>query len=92
MTEFGRTPFLTAQEFQDLGYAMVIWPVSHLRVAAKAWEQLYAQIAAEGGTQNALDRMQTRAELYATIGYHRYEELDASLVKTVIPTGMPQKA
>lgn len=92
MTEFGRTPFLTAQEFQDLGYAMVIWPVSHLRVAAKAWEQLYAQIAAEGGAQNAVDRMQTRAELYATIGYHKYEELDASLVKTIIPTGMPQKA
>ncbi|WP_027283919.1 methylisocitrate lyase [Rubritepida flocculans] len=91
MTEFGRTPFLTAQEFEALGYAMVIWPVSHLRVAAKAWEQLYAQIAAEGGAHNALDRMQTRAELYATIGYHAYEELDASLVKTVIPEGMPQR-
>jgi methylisocitrate lyase len=91
MTEFGRTPFLTAQEFQELGYAMVIWPVSHLRVAAKAWEQLYAQIAAEGGAHNALDRMQTRAELYATIGYHAYEELDASLVRTVIPEGMPQR-
>ncbi|MCX8134157.1 MAG: methylisocitrate lyase [Roseococcus sp.] len=91
MTEFGRTPFLTAQEFEELGYAMVIWPVSHLRVAAKAWEQLYAQIAAEGGAHNAVDRMQTRAELYATIGYHAYEELDASLVRTVIPEGMPQR-
>ena len=90
MTEFGRTPFLTAEEFQALGYAMVIWPVTHLRVAAKAWEQLYAQIAAEGGAQNAVDRMQTRAELYATIGYHQYEELDASLVRTIIPTAMPQ--
>jgi methylisocitrate lyase len=90
MTEFGRTPFLTADEFQALGYAMVIWPVSHLRVAAKAWERLYAQIAAEGGAQNAVDRMQTRAELYATIGYHQYEELDASLVRTIIPTAMPQ--
>jgi methylisocitrate lyase len=37
-----------------------------------------------------LDRMQTRAQLYATIGYHDYEALDASLVKTVIPEGMPQ--
>ena len=90
MTEFGRTPFLTAQEFQDLGYAMVIWPVSHLRVATKAMEQLYAAIRTDGGTQNMLDRMQTRAELYETIGYHTYEALDASLVKTVIPEGMPQ--
>jgi methylisocitrate lyase len=90
MTEFGRTPFLTAEEFQALGYAMVIWPVTHLRIAAKAWDGLYAQIAAEGGAQNAVDRMQTRAELYETIGYHAYEELDASLVRTVIPTAMPQ--
>ncbi|MBS7811694.1 methylisocitrate lyase [Roseococcus pinisoli] len=92
MTEFGRTPFLTAEEFQALGYSMVIWPVSHLRVAAKAWEQLYTQIAKDGGAQNAVDRMQTRAELYETIGYHKYEELDASLVRTVIPTAMPQRS
>ncbi|MBB3898820.1 methylisocitrate lyase [Roseococcus suduntuyensis] len=90
MTEFGRTPFFTAAEFESMGYSMVIWPVSHLRIAAKAWEKLYAQIAAEGGTQGALDRMQTRAELYATIRYHEYEELDASLVRTIIPEGMPQ--
>lgn len=90
MTEFGRTPFLTAQEFQDLGYAMVIWPVSHMRVANKAMEELYATIRQTGGTMAKLDRMQTRAELYAAIGYHDYESLDASLVKTVIPEGMPQ--
>lgn len=92
MTEFGRTPFFTAQEFQDFGYSMVIWPVSHLRIANKAMEGLYNQIKAEGGTHNAIGRMQTRAELYETIGYHKYEELDASLVKTVIPTGMPQRS
>ncbi|MFL1461840.1 methylisocitrate lyase [Roseococcus sp. DSY-14] len=91
MTEFGRTPFFTAAEFQEMGYAMVIWPVSHLRVAAKAWEELYAQVAAEGGTHGAVERMQTRAELYATIGYHAYEELDASLVRTVVPQAMPQR-
>ena len=90
MTEFGRTPFLTAQEFQELGYAMVIWPVSHLRVANKAMGELYAAIAKDGGTQNMLGRMQTRAELYETIGYHAYESLDSSLVKTIIPQGMPQ--
>lgn len=92
MTEFGRTPFFTAAEFEAMGYAMVIWPVSHLRVAAKAMDQLYAEIRDEGGTHNALPRMQTRAELYATIGYHDYEALDASLVRTVVPSGMPQEA
>src|SRR5205823_13691229 len=79
MTEFGRTPFFTASEFEAMGYAMVIWPVSHLRVAAKAMEGLYASIRKEGGTHAMVDRMQTRAELYATIGYHAYEALDASL-------------
>jgi methylisocitrate lyase len=90
MTEFGRTPFFTAQEFEDLGYAMVIWPVSHLRVAARAMEELYAAINRDGGTMNMLDRMQTRAQLYATIKYHEYEALDSSLIQTVIPEGMPQ--
>ncbi len=90
MTEFGRTPFFTASEFEAMGYKMVIWPVSSLRVANKAQEDLYAAIKRDGGTQNMVDRMQTRAELYATIGYHDYEALDASIVTTVIPTAMPQ--
>ena len=61
---------------------MVIWPVSSLRVANKAQEQLYAAIKRDGGTQNVVDRMQTRAELYATIDYAGYEALDASIVST----------
>ena len=90
MTEFGRTPFFTAAEFQAMGYRMVIWPVSSLRVANKAQAELYAAIRRDGGTQGMVDRMQTRAELYATIGYHEYEALDASIVTTVIPQGIPQ--
>ena len=90
MTEFGRTPFFTAAEFQEMGYRMVIWPVSSLRVANKAQAELYAAIRRDGGAQAMLDRMQTRAELYAAIGYHDYEALDASIVTTVIPEGMPQ--
>jgi len=92
MTEFGRTPFFTASEFQDMGYRMVIWPVSSLRVANKAQEELYAAIKRDGGTHKLLDRMQTRAELYATIDYAGYEALDASIVSTVVPRGMPQRA
>ena len=51
-----------------------------------------AAIRRDGGTQGMLERMQTRAELYAAIGYHDYEALDASIVKTVVPQGMPQEA
>jgi methylisocitrate lyase len=91
MTEFGRTPFFTASEFEAMGYRMVIWPVSAFRVANKAQARLYAAIKRDGGTQNMIGEMQTRAELYAMIGYHEYEALDASIVQTVIPQGMPQR-
>jgi methylisocitrate lyase len=91
MTEFGRTPFFTASEFEEMGYKMVIWPVSSLRVAARAQEKLYAAIRRDGGTQNMVDHMQTRKELYETIKYFDYEALDASIVQTVIPQGMPQR-
>jgi methylisocitrate lyase len=90
MTEFGRTPFFTAAEFEAMGYRMVIWPVSSLRVANKAQEDLYASIRRDGGAHKMIDRMQTRAELYATIGYDRYEALDHSIVSTIVPQGMPQ--
>jgi methylisocitrate lyase len=91
MTEFGRTPFFTAAEFESMGYRMVIWPVSALRVAARAQEQLYAAIRRDGGAQTMIERMQSRAELYATIDYAEYEALDASIVATVVPHGMPQR-
>jgi methylisocitrate lyase len=91
MTEFGRTPFFTAAEFEAMGYRMVIWPVSSLRVANKAQEELYAAIRRDGGTQKVIDRMQTRAELYAAIDYAGYEALDQSIIGTVVPQGMPKR-
>ncbi len=81
MTEFGKTPFFSAEEFQAMGYKMVIWPVSSLRVSAKAVETLYKAIRQDGGAQNCLNAMQTRAELYETIGYQAFEALDQSLIK-----------
>lgn len=90
MTEFGRTPFFTADEFERMGYRMVIWPVSALRVASKAQEMLYAALSRDGSTHTMLDAMQTRAELYRTIGYSAYEALDSSIVASIVPKGMPQ--
>jgi methylisocitrate lyase len=85
MTEFGRTPNLTATEFQELGYRMVIWPVSSLRVANRAQAKLYAALRRDGDTHAMLSDMQTRAELYDLIGLSEYEALDASIVATVLP-------
>jgi methylisocitrate lyase len=86
MTEFGRTPFFTADEFAQMGYKMIIWPVSALRVAAKAQSELYDSIRTYGGTHKMIDRMQTRAELYSTIGYAEYEALDSSIAASVLPS------
>src|SRR4051812_9713328 len=86
MTEFGRTPFFTKEQFRDMGYSMVIWPVSSLRVANKAQENLYRTLKEKGSTESLVPVMQTRAELYETIGYHDFEALDQSIAKSIIPT------
>ncbi|MDX6752337.1 methylisocitrate lyase [Geminicoccaceae bacterium 1502E] len=85
MTEFGRTPFLTAAELEAMGYRMVIWPVSSLRVANKAQERLYATLQRDGETRAMLEEMQTRAELYDLVGLDQYEALDSSIVQSVLP-------
>jgi methylisocitrate lyase len=85
MTEFGRTPFFTAGEFEAMGYRMVIWPVSSLRVANKAQAKLYHTLRRDGATKAMLDEMQTRAELYDLIGLEDFEALDASIVQSIVP-------
>ncbi|MGG0670350.1 methylisocitrate lyase [Lederbergia citrisecunda] len=84
MTEFGRTPMITADQFEEMGYKMVIYPVTSLRVAAKAIESLYEGIYEKGTQADFLSKMQTRKELYDTIMYNRYEELDESISKTIL--------
>ncbi len=85
MTEFGRTPYFTAAGFEAMGYRMVIWPVSALRVAARAQERLYDTIRREDGPRSMIGEMQTRQQLYETISYSDYEALDASIIRTILP-------
>ena len=84
MTEFGQTPYLTADEFESLGYSMVIYPVTSLRVAAKAYERVFTLIKEEGTQKDAVKDMQTREELYKTISYYDFEQLDNTIAKTVL--------
>ena len=85
MTEFGRTPQTSASEFQQMGYVMAIWPVSGLRIAAKAMQQFYTTLKQTGSAADSLAQMQTRAELYDVINYFGYEALDSSIQRTIIP-------
>ncbi|MCI3196605.1 methylisocitrate lyase [Bacillus sp. HU-1818] len=84
MTEFGKTPYYHAEEFEDMGFQMVIYPVTSLRTAAKAFERMFRLIKEQGSQKEGLLEMQTRKELYDTIFYHDYEDLDKSIAKTIL--------
>ncbi len=81
MTEFGKGPMLPARRLFELGYQIVIFPVSAARVAARAAGAFYQELLRDGTQSGWLDRMMTREELYELIGYDDYAELDRSLAR-----------
>ena len=76
MTEFGKSPLLTFDELADMGFRVVLYPVTLLRVAMKAAESTLALLAADGTQHELLDLMQTRQELYDLLEYDSYDERD----------------
>lgn len=89
LTEFGRTPAYTAQELAEWGYRILLFPVSALRVAAKAALELYRHLLAKGSTREKVGEMLTRAELYEVLGYFDYEALDEGIARSVLPEWRP---
>ena len=78
ITEFGSTPMFTVDELRAAEVAMVLYPLSAFRAMNKAALNTYTAIRRDGTQKAVLDTMQTRMELYASIGYHDYEQkLDA---------------
>lgn len=75
-TEFGRSPNLDFRAFADLGYRMVIYPVTALRMALRAAEKVFADIQQKGHQRDCLPEMMTRAELYELLDYQDYETRD----------------
>ncbi len=76
MTEFGKTPYLSVGEFEDLGYRLVLFPVTALRMATKAVEQMLSELRHRGSQRDLVERMQTRQELYDLLRYAEYEQRD----------------
>lgn len=74
ITEFGMTPLWTVEELRNAGAEMVLYPLSAFRAANKAALNVYQHIRKDGTQQQVIDTMQTRAELYESIGYHSYEQ------------------
>ena len=81
MTEFGKTPYLTIKEFEALGYRLVLFPVTALRVATKAIEAMLDELRSLGTQQRSLDKMQTRQQLYELLRYAEYEKWDDDIEK-----------
>ena len=79
MTEFGKTPLISFAEFSDLGYEMVIFPMTAFRVMLKALDDTYSELLTSGTQREMIDRMRTRKELYDLIDYPVYEEIDRRL-------------
>jgi methylisocitrate lyase len=78
ITEFGQTPLFTTAELGSAGVDMVLYCCAAYRAMNKAALEVYRAIRRDGTQKYVLDAMQTRAELYALLGYHAYEEkLDA---------------
>ena len=73
MTEFGKTPYLRASEFEELGYRLVLFPVTALRIAAKAIETMLTELKSAGSQHALLGQMQTRQQLYDLLRYDEYE-------------------
>jgi methylisocitrate lyase len=74
ITEFGMTPLYTVDELKAAGVGLVLYPLSAFRAANKAAENVYHAIRTKGSQSSVVSSMQTRAELYESIGYHTYEE------------------
>lgn len=74
ITEFGMTPLWTVDELSAAGVAMVLYPLSAFRAANRAALNVYTHIRSDGTQKNVLDTMQTRSELYESIGYHAFEQ------------------
>ena len=69
MTEFGKTPIIQVARFGELGYSMVIHPLSMMRLAMGEVARGLAVLRETGSVESLLDRMQTRKELYGLLGY-----------------------
>lgn len=74
ITEFGMTPMWTVEELKNAGVGLILYPLSAFRAANKAALNVFNTIRKEGTQKNVLDTMQTRAELYESIGYHAFEQ------------------
>ena len=75
MSETGRTPLMTADELERMGYGVVIFPSPQTRIIAKAYEELCLELRERGGTEGILDRMMDFEEVNRLLGTEEWQAL-----------------
>lgn len=73
ITEFGQTPLFTLEELRQANVAMALYPLSAFRAMNAAARDVFTTLRRDGTQRSALEKMQTRAELYDVLGYEAYE-------------------
>ena len=82
ITEFGQTPLFSVEDLDEAGIGLVLYPLSAFRAMSQAALDVYGAIARDGHQKNVVDRMQSRTDLYDTLGYHEFEtKLDQLFTK-----------
>ena len=89
MTEFGKSPLLTAGQLSDIGYNVVIYPVTTLRLAMHAVQVGLREIADTGTQSGLLDRMQHRSRLYELLRYADYNQFDSDIYNFALQGVVP---
>jgi methylisocitrate lyase len=79
MTEFGKSKLLNFKKLENLGYNIVIYPVTTQRLAMKSVEDGLRDIFNNGHQNNIIDKMQTRKRLYELVEYEKYNSLDEKI-------------
>ena len=75
MSETGRTPVMTADELERMGYRVVIFPSPQTRIIAQAYEELCLELRERGGTKGVLDRMMDFEEVNRLLGLEEWQAL-----------------
>jgi len=79
MTEFGKTKLFSYKQLENLGYNIVVYPVTTQRLAMKSVEEGLKDIFERGHQNNIIDKMQTRKRLYELVDYEKYNSLDEKI-------------
>jgi methylisocitrate lyase len=74
---------MSVKEFEEMGYNMVIFPLTTFRVMLKSVADALSKLKTEGSQEEFIEEMMTRKELYEVLGYEDYEEIDKKISKKI---------